>query len=238
MRWSQPAARPTSATSHCLEAAASAASRYGCSPERCWDEQHLWGGAGMGWWVEVPLQGPGLHPESLLEMPKLENKPPCLIGARSLPMRRKASHPNICPKYEGLRTAAAPGSAGSQNHRMNHRTAGLGRDSRLTELQPHPAANLPTSHSSPGCPGPHPAWPPTPPGMDGASQPLWAAVQPLTALPAHNFPEPQPPAALPPLPAVPCSHLPCPRAASPPGCRLPAGAAGCTQLSPSSSSPC
>jgi len=50
---------------------------------------------------------------------------------------------------------------------VNHRMARVGKD-----LREHQApCTLPTStfQTSPGCPGPHPTWPWTPPGMDGAS---------------------------------------------------------------------
>jgi len=68
--------------------------------------------------------------------------------------------------------------AGSQNH--NHRItewpglegAWVGRGLKDHESQtPPPQAGPPTStfHTSPGCPGPHPIWLWTPPGMDGAS---------------------------------------------------------------------
>lgn len=36
-----------------------------------------WGAAGMGWGSGLPA-GPGLHPGSVLEVPKLDSKAPCL----------------------------------------------------------------------------------------------------------------------------------------------------------------
>jgi len=55
-------------------------------------------------------------------------------------------------------------------HRITERP-GLEGTSRIMKLQAPPQAGPPTStcNTSPGCPGPHPTWPWTPPGMDGAS---------------------------------------------------------------------
>ena len=47
--------------------------------------------------------------------------------------------------------------------------------SQSSNLLLHAGPPTSTFNSSPGCPGPHPTWPWTPPGM-GHSQPLWAAV--------------------------------------------------------------
>jgi len=70
-----------------------------------------------------------------------------------------------------------PRPARPVNHRITE-WLGLEGTSRIIKLRPSPPqAGLPTSTSntSPGCPGPHPTRPWTPPGM-GHPQPLWAAV--------------------------------------------------------------
>ena len=75
--------------------------------------------------------------------------------------------------YSYLRQVKVMYPISSQNHRM----AWVGRDLKGHESPtPRSQAGPPTStfHTSPGCPGPHPTWPWTPPGM-GRPEPLWAA---------------------------------------------------------------
>ena len=72
----------------------------------------------------------------------------------------------------------------SQNRRM----AWVGRDLKDRESpDPLPEAGPPTSISNtrPGCPGPHPTWPWTPPGM-GHPQPLWAACSSTSPLSCYR----------------------------------------------------
>ena len=90
-------------------------------------------------------------------------------------------------------STASPGSLFHCTESQNDRMARVGRDLEDDESPtPLPHAGPPTSprHSRPGCPGPHPRWPRTPPGMDGDPQPLWAAV----AAPHHCHSEELPPA--------------------------------------------
>jgi len=62
----------------------------------------------------------------------------------------------------------------SQNHRITE-WPGLEGTSRIMNLQPPCQAGPSISpFTRPGCPGPHPTWPWTPPGT-GHLQPLWAA---------------------------------------------------------------
>ena len=59
----------------------------------------------------------------------------------------------------------------------NHRMAWVGRDLKDHEsptLLPQAGPPASTFNTRPGCPGPHPTWPWTPPGMRHP-QPLWAA---------------------------------------------------------------
>ena len=67
---------------------------------------------------------------------------------------------------------------------QNHIVAWVGRDLKDHEsLTPLPQAGPPTStfNTRPGCPGPHPTWPWTPPGT-GYPQPLWASPSGNTSL--------------------------------------------------------
>ena len=59
----------------------------------------------------------------------------------------------------------------------NHRMARVGRDLKDHQfpiLLPHAGPPTAPFNTRPGCPGPHPTWPCTPPGT-GHPQPLWAA---------------------------------------------------------------
>ena len=69
-----------------------------------------------------------------------------------------------------------------------------------------PQAGSPTStfHTRPGCPGPHPTWPSTPPGMDGAST---ASLSSCSSTASKEFlPDIQPKSSLPQLQTI----SPCP----------------------------
>jgi len=84
-------------------------------------------------------------------------------------IKRKGIRPHICVwRVLCCLCARQPWTAASQNHR----TAWGGRDLKDHEAPTPPlqvGPPMPVSNSRPGCPGPHPTWPCTPPGMDGAS---------------------------------------------------------------------
>ena len=83
----------------------------------------------------------------------------------------------------------------SFNHRTTEAQNGPGwkgpQGSWISNPPPPPQAEPPTSifNTRPSCPGPHPTWPWTPPGMDGASTTsLGSLFQNLTTLIVKNFP--------------------------------------------------
>jgi len=109
-----------------------------------------------------------------------------------------------------------------------HRMAWVGRVLKDHQAPTPPLqAGPPTSafNTRPGCPGLHPSWPWTPPGM-GHPQPLWAACSSTSPLCKELPPDIQPKSFFLQLKTISplfCQYVPFQRVDSPPVYRLPSG---------------